>query len=36
MGKPVEVKEADLKLVVENIYPNFCGIDLTLISEEVK
>jgi len=25
-----------LKLVVENIYPNFCGIDLTLISDEVK
>lgn len=25
-----------LKLVVENIYPNFCGIDLTLISEEIK
>ena len=25
-----------LKLVVENIYPNFCGIDLTLISEDVK
>ena len=25
-----------LKLIVENIYPNFCGIDLTLISEEVE
>lgn len=25
-----------LKLVVENIYPNFCGIDLTLISDKVK
>lgn len=25
-----------LKLVVENIQPNFCGIDLTLISEEVQ
>lgn len=33
---PFEVKKEDLKLVVENIYPNFCGIDLTLISEEVK
>lgn len=31
-----EVKKDDLKLVVENIYPNFCGIDLTLLSEEVK
>lgn len=25
-----------LKLVVENIYPNFCGIDLTLVVEDVK
>lgn len=25
-----------LKLVVENIYPQFCGIDLTLIADEVK
>ena len=25
-----------LKLVVENIYPNFCGIDLTLIAETVE
>jgi len=25
-----------LRLVVENIYPNFCGIDLTLISDEVE
>lgn len=25
-----------LKLVVENIEPNFCGIDLTLISNDVK
>ncbi len=25
-----------LKLVVENIEPNFCGIDLTLISEDVE
>lgn len=33
---PFEVKQEDLKLVVENIYPNFCGMDLTLISEEVK
>lgn len=33
---PFEVTKDDLKLVVENIYPNFCGIDLTLISEEVE
>lgn len=33
---PFEVDPKGLKLVVENIYPNFCGIDLTLISEEVK
>jgi len=33
---PLEVTPEDLKLVVENIYPNFCGIDLTLISEEVE
>ncbi|MFA7657811.1 MAG: malic enzyme-like NAD(P)-binding protein [Candidatus Gastranaerophilaceae bacterium] len=25
-----------IKLVVENISPNFCGIDLTLITDEVK
>lgn len=25
-----------LKLVIENIYPNFCGIDLTLIADEVE
>lgn len=25
-----------IKLIVQNIYPNFCGIDLTLISDEVK
>lgn len=29
---PFEVINDDIKLVVENIYPNFCGIDLTLIS----
>lgn len=28
--------ETLLKLVVENIYPNFCGIDLTLVSEEIE
>ena len=33
---PFEVDADSLKLVVENIYPNFCGIDLTLISEEVE
>lgn len=25
-----------LKLVIENLYPNFCGYDLTLIADEVK
>lgn len=33
---PFECKKDFLKLVVENIYPNFCGIDLTLIADEVK
>lgn len=33
---PFEVNKDDLKLVVENIEPNFCGIDLTLISDEVQ
>lgn len=33
---PFEVNKEDLKLVVENIEPNFCGIDLTLIAEEVE
>jgi len=33
---PFEVEENMLKLVVENIYPNFCGIDLSLISENVE
>lgn len=33
---PFEVKADALKLVVENIYPNFCGIDLTLIAESVE
>lgn len=33
---PFECKKHDLKLVVENIYPNFCGIDLTLIKDEVE
>lgn len=27
---------SSIKLIVENIYPNFCGIDLTLMSEEVE
>ena len=31
-----EVEKNALKLVVENIYPNFCGIDLTLISQDVE
>lgn len=33
---PFECTKEDLKLVVENIYPNFCGLDLTLISAEVQ
>lgn len=34
---PFEVKGVnEIKLVVENIQPNFCGIDLTLISDEVE
>lgn len=33
---PFEVEQKLLKKIVENIYPNFCGIDLTLIEEEVK
>lgn len=33
---PFECEKEALKLVVENIYPNFCGVDLTLISEEVQ
>lgn len=34
---PFEIESASaLKLVVENIYPNFCGIDLTLISDEIE
>lgn len=34
-GKGGGSKET-LKLVVENIQPNFCGIDLTLIADEVQ
>lgn len=33
---PFQVTQEDLELVVKNITPNFCGIDLTLISDEVK
>lgn len=33
---PFECAKENLKLVVENIYPNFCGIDLTLISNEIE
>lgn len=33
---PFEVSKSDLELVVNNIYPSFCGIDLTLISSEVQ
>lgn len=33
---PFECAKEDLKLVVENIYPNFCGIDLTLIKDEIE
>lgn len=32
---PFECDKKDLKLVVENIYPIFCGIDLTLIKDEI-
>lgn len=33
---PFEVNKDALKLVIENIYPNFCGIDATLIADEIK
>lgn len=33
---PFECTKEDLQLVVENIYPNFCGIDLTLIKDEIE
>lgn len=33
---PFEGVNDSIKLIVENIYPNFCGIDLTLIKDEVK
>lgn len=33
---PFEINKDDLKLVVENIEPNFCGIDLTLIADEIE
>lgn len=33
---PFECAKEDLKLVVDNIYPNFCGIDLTLIKDEIE
>jgi malate dehydrogenase (oxaloacetate-decarboxylating) len=33
---PLEVDPKKLKLVVENISPNFCGIDLTLVSDEIS
>lgn len=33
---PFEIEPDSLKLVVENIYPNFCGIDLTLVSGDVE
>lgn len=33
---PLEVAKKSLKLVVENISPNFCGIDLTLIADELE
>ena len=36
ISKVIDDFEKTVKLVVENIYPNFCGIDLTLLSEEVK
>lgn len=33
---PFETDKKNLKLVVDNIYPNFCGIDLTLVAEDAK
>lgn len=33
---PFECTKKYLKLVIENIYPNFCGIDLTLIKDDVQ
>lgn len=33
---PFECDKSSIKLVVNNIYPNFCGIDLTLVSDDVK
>lgn len=34
---PFEIESKDsIKLVIENLYPNFCGYDLTLISDEIK
>lgn len=33
---PFECAKEDLKLVIENIYPNFCGIDLTSIKDEIQ
>jgi len=40
LGKDTSLRNSGggqlLKLVIENIYPNFCGIDLTLISDDVE
>lgn len=33
---PFEAAKDSIKLIIENIYPNFCGIDLTLIADDVK
>lgn len=34
---PFEIDGVDsIKLVIENLYPNFCGYDLTLIEDEIK
>lgn len=33
---PLEVEKQSLKLVLENIHPNFCGIDAVLIGEDVE
>lgn len=33
---PFEGVKEDIRLIVENIYPTFCGIDLTLIKDEIK
>lgn len=33
---PLSVEKTNLELIINNIYPNFCGIDATLIGEDVE